>query len=1062
MFKCRNSKKLESLYQIQNIVDREREFDLAIQRVIWLLVESGLYMEALVAITCPLTNELICRCAPASAGSTFNQDIIKEVAHFQFSLDEIFIGSQSELENHRVLSILKPGICKYPSSHVLVSRIQDRGTAVGFFIAFLPSYVDLHKDPCSLQTESAFVTLLLNLIGKARMRIRMDAKDHRDSPKLKFFNAIDTDISDAFFILNSEMQIVFCNQAACALFGCDKQEMTGIMIDCLFESAFTKESKQAITNKLKQGENVEGSNIGQVNSGRTFPLEYRMIGLLLNDDLNLVTVIIRDTTLKVQQEKEFKRNQEKFQTIIGTINDIVLELDEQWRIQTHHDKLADRLGISPEELLISSFLDFVHPDDRVEVLKVCTNAISGHACLLDFRILTNANETIFLSGNFRSTVIGKAELGISIILNDITEKVHAALQIKSLNLFLNSIIENANVWIDVWEDQRKKLILWNRAAEQISGYSREEISNYTDPDELFYPEPVQRRRYLDEYFRQISEFGEVSDFITEVTCKNGTQKMISWNSKLLILDEGSASRIVSFGRDITEKHRVQNALLESEEKFRTLAENSPDMIFRISVDKRIIYCSSRIKSFFDVDLSMIEDQYIEQSDLDEKLKITLNHSVDDLFSSRTRQSQCVELNLTINEFVFDVRLIPEEKHPEKPGSYVCILRDITAERTMQEQIQHYEKMQAIGQLAGGVAHDFNNQLSAIIGYTDLLQNSLVNEPKLLHWVVMIRKASKRSTDLTSQLLAFARKGKYRTELVDIHQLLDEVSELLFHGIDQRIDIKTDLNSENFFVIGDATQIQNALLNLGLNARDAMPSGGTLTFRTRDVEFNNEATRMLDSIEIISGKYIEISVIDTGFGIDEAIQTRIFEPFFTTKSEGQGTGMGLAAVYGTVINHKGIVRFNSVPGKGSEFQILFPVTDQPSVAIKTEIPRPHHLAASHFLVIDEDDLAREVMCEVIRVLNHECSCFADSETAIDYYRTHWREVELVFLEVEMQDMSSWEIVRRLKSICPSVRIILSSGYPKGRKSQQLISEGAKAFLQKPFTIEELERAISEAY
>lgn len=248
--------------------------------------------------------------------------------------------------------------------------------------------------------------------------------------------------------------------------------------------------------------------------------------------------------------------------------------------------------------------------------------------------------------------------------------------------------------------------------------------------------------------------------------------------------------------------------------------------------------------------------------------------------------------------------------------------DVTERKQLEERLRQSEKMDAIGQLAGGIAHDFNNQLVGIMGYSEMLYKKLDDE-NLKSFAENILKASKRAADLTGNLLAFARKGKYREVQVDVHGIIDEVVVMLEHSIDKRIDIRKMFKADGAVIAGDPTQIQNALLNLAINARDAMPSGGELLFSTDTVKID-EYFNKLHAQKLPEGNYMKICVSDNGTGMDSDMIKHVFEPFFTTKESGKGTGLGLASVYGTVKSHKGVIDVQSEPGHGTTFNIYFPV------------------------------------------------------------------------------------------------------------------------------------------
>lgn len=404
----------------------------------------------------------------------------------------------------------------------------------------------------------------------------------------------------------------------------------------------------------------------------------------------------------------------------------------------------------------------------------------------------------------------------------------------------------------------------------------------------------------------------------------------------------------------------------------------------------------------------------------------------------------------------------------KEAIQVCFY-DITERKKHEEEklglenrLHQSEKLQAIGQLAGGIAHDFNNQLTGIIGYADLLRYELKDNKELSHYVDNILISSKRSADLTKQLLAFARKGKYLSVEIDIHRTIMEVISLMQHFIDKRINLQQILKANPSITNGDPTQIQNALLNIALNARDAMPNGGTLTFETKIIELDESLCNI--SIEKIKpGKYIEISIADSGIGMTEEIQKKIFEPFFTTKEEGKGTGMGLSAVYGTIKNHNGAIDVCSEIDKGTIIKICLPLAtsisenDIDSVSETVTFNQKLKL-----LLVDDEDMVRESGKAMLEMKGHSVTLCEDGLEAVEFYKENWRDIEIVILDMVMPILGGIETFHAMKEINPNVKVLLASGYSITGDAQILLDEGAKGFIQKPFTFEELTKSIAKIF
>jgi signal transduction histidine kinase len=386
-----------------------------------------------------------------------------------------------------------------------------------------------------------------------------------------------------------------------------------------------------------------------------------------------------------------------------------------------------------------------------------------------------------------------------------------------------------------------------------------------------------------------------------------------------------------------------------------------------------------------------------------------------------------------------------------------------AEKALREseaRLRQSEKMQAIGQLAGGVAHDFNNQLMGITGYADLLHGQVKDNPKLLRYVENILLAARRSADLTAQLLAFARKGKYLSISVDIHKTIQEVVALLSHSIDKRIIIRRHLRADPCVTTGDPTQLQSAVLNLALNARDAMPHGGELIFTTDVVDLTEPRSWDNPPFDLSPGQYLSIGVADTGEGMTPEIKRHIFEPFFTTKEQGKGTGMGLAAVFGTIKNHRGAVTVDSAPHKGCAFRILLPLKEPdvegtPSVG-RSESPGFNGLKV---LLVDDEEMVLKVASEMLSYLGCTIRVCRNGREGIRMVHKYPNDFDLVILDMVMPEMNGIDALLRIKKIAPDMRVLLSSGYSMGEKINEYVAaDPAVQFIQKPFRLEELSQKI----
>ncbi len=383
--------------------------------------------------------------------------------------------------------------------------------------------------------------------------------------------------------------------------------------------------------------------------------------------------------------------------------------------------------------------------------------------------------------------------------------------------------------------------------------------------------------------------------------------------------------------------------------------------------------------------------------------------------------------------------------------YSCaFVRDIRERKELELRLRQAEKMEAIGRLAGGVAHDFNNQLAGIMGYAELLRLAVADNPKAMEFVEELSGAVHVAAELTAQLLAFSRRGKFLAEPVDLHRLVRDVVSMLSRSIDKRIQIQTDFQAARPWAQGDPSQLHSVILNLALNARDAMPEGGTITLSTANAVYQPSSDPPPPT-GLPPGSYVSLSVRDTGVGMDRETQQRMFEPFFTTKETGAGTGLGLAAAYGTVKNHRGTITVDSEVGRGTLFTIYLPVS-RPGTAPKADTAEPPSLRLhGHALVVEDEAAPREVEAQMLEALGCTVTTFEDGRSALEHFREHHASVDLVMLDIVMPGMTGMDTYAAMKAIDPTVQVLVVSGYSLDGEAQAIIDAGASGFLQKPFTM-----------
>ncbi|MGE5190464.1 MAG: MEDS domain-containing protein [Gemmatimonadota bacterium] len=499
-----------------------------------------------------------------------------------------------------------------------------------------------------------------------------------------------------------------------------------------------------------------------------------------------------------------------------------------------------------------------------------------------------------------------------------------------------SVIENTGVFV-IELDAAGKVILFNRAAERITGYAAAEALG-KEGFPLFLPER-ERERVIAAY-RDIVRGGTAEEFPCAVRTRNGDERSLSWNAKGIMAPGGDLQAVVAVGVDITDRLRM-------------------------------------------------------------------------------------------------------EKERE----------------VLKTQLAEARKMEAVGALAGGIAHDFNNILGTIIGYASLMEARMDPADPLAGTARKIGEQAARAEELTVKLLGFARRGKLRVEALSLNDVAATVVAAITATFDPAIEIRTRLDPSAPLVEGDAGQLEHSVLNLCLNARDAMPGGGTLTIETGGVRLTAGEARTHHVRE--AGPYATISVRDTGEGIAEEVRRHIFEPFFTTRHDIGRTGMGLPMVYGVVKNHGGGIDVESAPGQGSTFRINLPATSRPK-ARKPPLPEAAFPKGSGtVLVVDDEPGIREMARELLAALGYDAVTAEDGQAACRIVRERGATVALVLLDIVMPGMGGKETFEALRALSPSLPILLSSGYSVEGVAQEILDKGADGFIQKPYGLSELARAVRGA-
>jgi two-component system, cell cycle sensor histidine kinase and response regulator CckA len=387
---------------------------------------------------------------------------------------------------------------------------------------------------------------------------------------------------------------------------------------------------------------------------------------------------------------------------------------------------------------------------------------------------------------------------------------------------------------------------------------------------------------------------------------------------------------------------------------------------------------------------------------------------------------------------------------------IAFVSDITRRQHLEQQLQHALKMEAVGRLAGGVAHDFNNMLTVITGYGTMVLEEFQDQNPVREHVEEILSAANRAAALISQLLAFSRQQPMRPQVINLNALIANTEKMLSRLIQEDVALELILQDGLGSVKGDPAQVEQAIVNLVVNARDAMPAGGRITVETADVCLDESYASTHMGVQ--PGEFVMIAVSDTGEGMDEDVLRRVFEPFFTTKEQGKGTGLGLATVYGMAKQNGGDVWVYSEPGKGTTFKLYLPSVDEPGAALPTVLSQPAPRGCETILVVEDEPSVRSITVKMLQQLGYVTLATASGAEALEVSRTYRGAIALLLTDVVMPNMNGRQLAGELAGVRPDMKVLYLSGYTRNVALQHGIVDSSVAFLPKPFSRDTLAKAV----
>lgn len=637
---------------------------------------------------------------------------------------------------------------------------------------------------------------------------------------------------------------------------------------------------------------------------------------------------------------------------------------------------------------------------------------------------------------------------------DITERKQAEEALRESDERFREMAENVGevFWMFDWTEQ--KVIYVSPAYEEIWGRSIEDLYNrYEDWAESIYPDDVE---YARESFARIVETGGGEPREYRIIRPDGTVRWVSDRGFAIRGEDGQVRRIAGITEDITERYQAIEALRASEEKYRTVLEANPDPVVVYDIEGKVVYFNPAFTRVFGwslgerlgrkMDILVPEENWPETEMMIDR--VLAGESFSGIETRRyTKEGKIIPVSVS--------GAILRDMDGNPLGS-VINLRDISKQKNLESQLQHAQKMEAVGTLAGGIAHDFNNLLQAIQGYTELLLMRKKEGESGFRELQEVIRAAKRGAELTQQLLTFSRKVESKRKPLDLNREVGELWELLERTIPKMIEVEFKLADNLKLINADSVQLKQLLMNLAVNAKDAMPEGGKLLIETQNVTLDQEFCKRY--AEVKPGEYALLSISDTGHGMDKETLEHIFDPFYTTKEVGKGTGLGLAIVYGIVKNHEGYIMCYSRPRTGTSFRIYLPAVDSETESVHmtdSQDSDPFALRGNEtILLVDDEEFIRELGVDVLGQAGYKVLTASDGEQALSLYRQERGRIDLVILDLIMPGMGGTKCLEELLKIDPQTQILIASGYSPDASTKDSLETGARGFIIKPYDTKRL--------